>query len=143
MAEIPNEIIKKKIDADTPPTHVFETEFGNLYMGVNVPSPEALVAIEDFAAGDTLRWRFWHTEVHFILKGKAEITYTLGPWHDEKKTFSIEAGDCYVIPRAAELEFKVSPEGPLRKFCVVMPKDPIYDIRPKKFRRLAEGELKT
>ena len=130
------EIPKRRLDPDVPAKYVIETAYGQTYIGSGVRSPDASVGIEDFGAGDTIRWRFWHAEVHYILKGKAEVTYTLPAWHDEVKTMTVEANDCYVIPRGAELEWKVSPEEPLRKFCVVMPKDPLYDVRPKTMRKI-------
>ena len=135
-AQLLTEIPKRKIDPDASPKYVIETVCGKLYMGAGVPSPDATVGIEDFGAGETIRWRFWHAEVHYILKGSAEVTYTMPAWHDEVKTMTVEANDCYVIPRGAELEWKVSPEEPLRKFCVVMPKDPLYDVRPKTMRKI-------
>ncbi len=132
------EIPKRKLDPDAPTKYIIETAYGNTYMGAGVPSPDATVGIEDFGAGETIRWRFWHPEVHYILKGKAEVTYTLPAWHDEVKTMTVEAKDCYVIPRGAELEWKVSPEGPLRKLCVVMPQEPLYNIRAKTLRKITE-----
>ena len=132
------EIPKRKIDSEATPKYIIETAYGNCYIGVGVPSPDAVVGIEDFGAGETMRWRFWHPEVHYILKGKAEVSYTLPAWHDEVKTMTVEAGDCYVIPKGAELQWKVSSEGPLRKFCVVMPKDPLYNIRAKTMRKIIE-----
>ena len=118
MTDIP----KIKIDRSNT-TLVMRCPFGDLYMkqpSINVE--EANVVEEDFKAGSTVHFEFPYTEVHYILEGEAEVSYTLmSSFYTEKKTMKIEAGDAYLIPRGAFVEWKVSPKGPLRKFCVVMP----------------------
>ncbi|MFC2032466.1 hypothetical protein ACFLUS_03770, partial [Chloroflexota bacterium] len=52
----------------------------------------------------------------------AEMTYSMGATsHTETKTVKIKEGDCYIIPAACRITWKVAPGVPLRKFCVLMP----------------------
>jgi mannose-6-phosphate isomerase-like protein (cupin superfamily) len=83
---------------------------------------EGLVSVEDFGAGETITWMFAEPEVQYILRGKAEMTYSTGATsHTEEKTVQIQEGDCYIIPAGARLTWKVNPESPIRRFCVIMP----------------------
>ena len=96
--------------------------YGKAYWaGPAIRAPEGSVSREDFAAGSTVRWCFPVSEVHYIFSGKAEITYRLPPIFMEEKTMTAEAGDVYVIPQGAMMEFKVDPSGPYKKMCVIMP----------------------
>lgn len=121
---ITTEIPVIKIDPTQDPDQKIKTVSGNFYPNTaqTMFREEGLVSVEDFGAGETITWFFPEPEVQYILRGKAEMTYSLGATsHTEQKTVTIEEGDCYIIPAAARLTFKVSPEGPLRKFCVIMP----------------------
>ena len=122
------EIVKIRIDPEARVDRMLAVPGGKLksstklyWSGPAIRTPEASVACEDFAAGSTVQWFFDYPEVQYILSGKAEITYRLAPLYIEEKTFTAEAGDAYVIPKGAMLEFKVDPSGPFRKFCVIMP----------------------
>lgn len=91
--------------------------------------PEAWVCLEDFPAGQTVRWAFWFDEVHYIFEGKAELTYLLPAtrFSIEKKMI-VEKGDAYVIPKGSECIWKVDPSGPLKHLCVLMPAPEPYKL---------------
>lgn len=121
---ISTEIPMIKIDLTQDPDQKIKTVSGNFYPNTvqTIFWEEALVTVEDFGAGETFSWFFPEPEVQYILRGKAEMTYSLGATsHTEQKTVTVEEGDCYIIPAAARITWKVSPEGPLRKFAVIMP----------------------
>ena len=88
---------------------------------VNVP--EAWVVVEDFMPGQEADWAFHYNEVHLILDGKAEITYTL-PADGSTKIFKAvaEKGDTYLIPCGARVHWKVVSKEPYRHYCVIMPR---------------------
>jgi hypothetical protein len=118
------EILKVKVDPNRNPTHVTKTVRGDLPgfpADTTIFHPEGMMAIEDFKAGDTIRWTFPHAEFQYVLKGKAELVYILPPWYDEEKTLSMETGEACLIPNGADVTFKIAPGEPLRKLCVVMP----------------------
>jgi hypothetical protein len=63
--------------------------------------PGATTGVEDFRPGDEVEWSFYHDEVQYILKGKAEISYSLPPMHRRWYKTSAEEGCIYLIPRGA------------------------------------------
>lgn len=99
---------------------------------LHIAHPECSAIVEDFFSGETSRWLLTHPEIHYILKGKATVTYTLAPWHDELKEMMVEEGDSYLIPAGTDITFKVAPESPLRKLMVMMPTQPEFTRIPPK-----------
>jgi mannose-6-phosphate isomerase-like protein (cupin superfamily) len=123
-----DEIRKIKIDPNVNVDRMLTVSGGRLkdttklyWAGPVIRTPEASVSREDFAAGSIVNWFFDYTEVHYILAGKAEITYRLAPLYLEEKSFTAEVGDVYVIPKGAMMQFKVDPSGPYKKMCIIMP----------------------
>jgi uncharacterized cupin superfamily protein len=121
---ITTEIPIIRINPDQPPNQKIKSVSGNFYPNTDqtMTYEEALVTMEDFGAGEEISWFFPEPEIQYILRGKAEMTYSLGATsHTETKKATVQAGDCYIIPAGARCHWKVSPESPLRKFCVIMP----------------------
>ena len=79
------------------------TSAGPFRLQTCINVPEAWVVVEDFMPGEEADWAFHYNEVHLILEGKAEITYTLGA--DSNKIFKAvaEKGDTYLIPCGARV----------------------------------------
>jgi mannose-6-phosphate isomerase-like protein (cupin superfamily) len=124
-----------KIDLEAKVEKFYELREGKAYrLEGGLFDPLATCCIEDFGPGETFGpWSFWHDELQWITKGKAEITYTLPPWHDEEKHMTCEAGDVYAIPCGARLTFKVVSKEPYRHFSVIMPQEDLYrQVQPKK-----------
>ena len=124
LFEIPKKNMKELLESS--PAKKIKTLSGNIY----AYGPEAgfryangAAVMEDFGAGETIFWAFpLDNEVHIILKGKAEVTYSLeGTNHTEEKKMIVEEGDIYLIPRGARMTWRIDPNGPLRKLCIVMP----------------------
>jgi mannose-6-phosphate isomerase-like protein (cupin superfamily) len=135
------EIEKIRIDVDAPQTRRVRTLRGNLYpVGRALVTPHGSGAVEDFGAGETATWQFWHAEAHYILAGAADVKYSLPPWFDEAKTMRVEAGDFYIIPPGADMTWTVTSAGPLRKLCVILPNERLYqEVRPLQIERLTPG----
>ena len=110
-----------------------KTVRGTLYGKFYINEPSGFVCIEDFGAGETCRWAFFHDEFHYILEGEADLTYSMPPLHLEKKSAHVKAGQFYMIPAGAEIEWKVAPGSPYRKLCVGMP---AYKIPYPGFRKI-------
>jgi ethanolamine utilization protein EutQ (cupin superfamily) len=102
------------------PTHI-ETRGVTLDIAVFNDEPGGTTGVEDFRPGDEVEWNFFHDEVQYILKGKAEITYSLPPVHRKWYKTSAEEGSIYLIPRGARVKFKVIGSDPYRHLFVVMP----------------------
>ena len=116
------EIPKIRIDRSNK-TSLVRCSFGDLYLkSPSINNEEGNIVEEDFKAGSHVHFEFPYAEAHYILEGESEMSYTLmSSFHTEKKTMKIQAGDAYLIPRGAFIEWKVSSKGPLRKLCVIMP----------------------
>ncbi len=132
------EIAKVHIDRDAPATRRIVTLRGNLYpIGKPLVTPHGTGAVEDFGAGETVRWQFWHAEAHYILDGTAAVRYSLPPWFDEEQQMTVETGDLYIIPPGADVTWTVTSSAPLRKLCVILPLESLYqEIRPSRIERL-------
>ncbi len=123
-----DEIKKIRIDPNANVDRMLTIPGGELmgttklyWAGPDIRTPEASVSRLDYAAGSIRKWFFDFSEVQYILGGKAEITYRLAPLYIEEKNFTAEAGDVYVIPKGAIMQFKVDPSGPYKILCIVMP----------------------
>jgi mannose-6-phosphate isomerase-like protein (cupin superfamily) len=79
------------------------------------------VAQEAFPPNSTVNWAFWHDEVHLVIRGEAEVSYTLAPNHRKVVTRRFSEGDTYVIPNGARVQFRVG-EEPYVHVCVIMPR---------------------
>ena len=130
------EIKKVHVDPEAEPTYVVRWLKGGAAQfpeEKGIFHPQGIMAIEDFLAGESVFWTFWNgPEFHYVLKGKAEIKYSLAPWHDEEKAFTVGPGDAYFIPHGSLVTFIVSPEGPMRHMCVIMPQENLFNEVPPK-----------
>ena len=129
------EIPRMRIDPDQEPNLMFETLTGKYYASSKnfIRSANGRMGIEDFEAGATLTWMFPHDEFHWILKGKAEMTYSLaGTSHTEQETVTIQEGDIFLIPLGARVTWKIDPSSRLRRVAVVMPGPANSSLRPQK-----------
>jgi len=136
MTERSREIIKVHVDPEANPTLMTKTVRGNIGgfpEETAIVHPEGVMVLEDLFAGDTIEhWPFSHAEFHYVLKGKAELCYSLPPWHDEQKTLSVEAGDAYLIPNGTDVTFKVASGEPYRHIAIAMPFPTLYsEVAPK------------
>jgi mannose-6-phosphate isomerase-like protein (cupin superfamily) len=89
-----------------------------------IATPAARIVFEEWRpeAQSTTSWTFPFNEVHYALKGKAEITYTSPPFHssETKRTITVEAGDVYLIPIGTRWRRKVIGNEPYLHLCVVI-----------------------
>jgi mannose-6-phosphate isomerase-like protein (cupin superfamily) len=138
-----NEIEVGQADSGAEARHRIETTRGNIYaVGRVIDTPYGTAALEDFGPGETVRWAFWHAEFHYIVSGSAEVSYSLAPWHDKVQYMSVNPGAYYLIPPGAELTFRVAAGEPLRKLCVIMPKETLYgEVRPSSVQKLDRKDV--
>lgn len=102
---------------------VVSTKTGPVRLGkplINVP--EAFVALEDFMPGTEFHWSFHYNEVHLILQGKAEISYTLPANPDKIMKMVAGKDDTYLCPCGMRATWKVISQEPYRHYCVIMPR---------------------
>ena len=103
-------------------------------LGVLLNEPGAFVCLEDWPSGAESNWAFWHDEIHIILGGSADLSYTLPPNHTTVRQRSCREGDVYLIVNGSRAKWQVTSEDPYRHLCVIMPRYG-YD------RRLLKDEL--
>ena len=118
------EIPFMKFDPDQEPNRRVETLSGTYCLSTTnyIWTANGYCGIEDFPAGSTFFWFLPNEEIHYYVKGRAEVTYSLaGTSHTEQKTMTIEPGDCVLFPRGSRVTWKVSPDGPLRHLGFLMP----------------------
>jgi mannose-6-phosphate isomerase-like protein (cupin superfamily) len=118
----PRIIQKTNISPDARPNRRLKTLWGNAYLYPGaIGTQSSFSAIEHFAPGETVSWSFMGDEWHYILKGEAEVTYSLGATlHTEERRMQVKKGDLYLIPAGARLTWKVAPGEPLLHLCVVI-----------------------
>lgn len=122
----PDKLPKPILDR-IPVANVDATSSGRVYDTANCTGD-----ILEIAAGASFFWFFSYDEIHSVLKGEAEVTYSLASTsHTVRKTLKIKPGDLYVVPLGARLTWKVSAAGPLKLFAVSIPGMP--ESTPKRW----------
>ena len=135
MQEIPKakpivkEIPKFNINIDDlgPETAVVMPKFGttHYFLNTGIFTTNAMVAFEEYEAGRTIRWVAHADGVAIVMRGEAEITYSLLATHYTViKKMTVNVGDVYIIPNAAYLEWKIAPGSRYRHLYIRMPFDP-------------------
>jgi len=118
-------IIKNVAEVNEKDFNEIQTIGGKLWIKRCFREPAGHISVEDFAPGDVFTWSFWHDEVHYITKGKAEMTFSMPPFHQKEETAVAEAGDIYMIYRGERITFKVISDEPYRHVCIIMPAVPL------------------
>jgi hypothetical protein len=92
------------------------------YLKVMLNEPQAFIALEDWPSGSESNWAFWHDEIHLVLDGEAEITYTLPPNHTKVQSRNCGKGSVYIILAGTRARWRVVSETPYSHMCFVMPR---------------------
>ena len=120
----PREIQKIRLNPDMGADRKLKTVGGTTYFygpGTSIFARSSFAAMAHFAPGDTTFWAFGHDEWQYILKGEADVTYSLdSTLHTEEKTMHIAPGDLYFIPAGARLTWKVAPHSELVRLNFVL-----------------------
>lgn len=114
-------IVKKVNEVDEKQLTRVDSVSGTFYLKRMVREPAGIITVEDFAPGDTVSWYFWYSEVHYITKGRAEMTYSQPPYHIKQETTVVEEGDTYLIYPGDRITWKIISKEPLRHLCFLMP----------------------
>lgn len=118
-------LVKRVGEVDEKELKEIKTIGGRLWIKRCFREPAGHISIEDFAPGDTFSWGYWHDEVHYIVKGKAELTYSMPPFHEKEEKAVVEAGDAYMIYKGEHITFKILSKEPFRHMCIIMPAVPL------------------
>jgi hypothetical protein len=91
---------------------------------VGINEPGCIAAFEEMRPEIPMKdwWPFWFDEFHYVIKGKAEITYTSPPFHEKEEKIIVEAGDAYLTPIGICATWKIIGSEPFLHLNVVMPR---------------------
>jgi hypothetical protein len=89
---------------------------------VGIRTANAIVAFEEFKAGETIKYSPNRDIVLIVQQGRAHLRYTLaGMHHTEVKELTVIRGDVYVIPSGAFVEWNVEEDKSYRHLAIMMP----------------------
>jgi oxalate decarboxylase/phosphoglucose isomerase-like protein (cupin superfamily) len=118
----PRIIQRVNIDTNRKPDRRLRLLNGNVYLYPGTTRmPSSFAAVEHFAPGETVYWCFMGDEWQYVLKGEADITYSLAAtMHTEEREIHVGPGDLYAIPAGARLRWTVTSKEPFMHLCVVV-----------------------
>lgn len=125
LPPILDEIPIVRLDTKMEPLSETKSKTGSFFLfgkKGSIMKANGFVMLEQFGPGSTITWMYPNDEFHYIIMGKAKVTYTLyATGNTEVKTMDVEEGDFIVTPRGSIVEFKVTSEKPLRRIAGIMP----------------------
>jgi len=89
--------------------------------------PAMQVVYEDWFKDNDVEWTYWLDTVHFVVSGRAEITYWDPPNWEEEKTVIAEPGSLYLAPRGCRAKWRVLSDEPFRRVVLDIP-HPGYNL---------------
>ena len=93
---------------------------------MNEPAVQAVY--EDWFKDNDVEWTYWLDTVHFVVSGRAEITYWNPPNWEEANTVVAEPGSFYLAPRGARVKWKILSDEPFRRVVLDIPNGG-YDLQ--------------
>jgi hypothetical protein len=100
---------------------------GFIYVRAMVRKAAGHITLEEFVPGDIMTCAYYCTEIHYVLQGEAEISYSLPPFFQKekvKKTYA-KAGDAYLMYCGERVTFKITSDVPYRHICFLQPAPPL------------------
>jgi hypothetical protein len=110
-------------DLDSAPTFEFPFIAGSVFRAINtgIDEPAVQINYEDFMPGPDIIWSMFYDEVHYVVSGRAHITYHLPPLMQETGTAIAEPGSIYLLPRGSRILWRVLGDAPFRHLCICVP----------------------
>jgi uncharacterized cupin superfamily protein len=130
-----------EIDMDKVPF----TEIGGPIVGMKaavrikwvLSDAAGIAGIEDFEPGSEHSSSFWYDEMHFVIDGEAEISFTLPPLNRKIMKTTARRGDSYLLLRGTKVTWKITSKEPYRHLCVIMPRTEIQSwLRHEQYDKL-------
>ncbi len=109
-------------ELDSAPLVPFPFVPSSVFRIVTLINEPALQAVyEDWFKDNPVEWVYWLDTVHFVIQGRAEITYWDGPNWEEAKTVIAGPGSFYLAPRGCRAKWKVLSDEPFRRVVLDIP----------------------
>jgi mannose-6-phosphate isomerase-like protein (cupin superfamily) len=101
-----------------------------VFTDVGLNEPGCIAAFEELRPDVPMKesWPFWFDEFHYVIKGKAEITFTSPPFHEKEEKIVLEAGDAYYTPIGTIATWKILSAEPFLHLNVVMPRPESFNV---------------
>jgi hypothetical protein len=97
-----------------------------------VDEPAVQAVYEDWFKENDIEWVYWLDTVHFVISGRAEITYWDPPNWETARTVTAEPGSFYLAPRGCRAKWRVLSDEPFRRIVLDIPNGGYTtpDVRP-------------
>jgi ethanolamine utilization protein EutQ (cupin superfamily) len=92
---------------------------------MNEPAMQAVY--EDWFKGNDVEWTYWLDALHFVISGRAEITYWDPPNWTQENTVIAEPGSFYLTPRGSRVKWRILSDEPFRHVVFDIPNGG-YDV---------------
>jgi hypothetical protein len=113
---------------DAAPLEPFPTvPSSNFRIVTLMNEPAAQAVFEDWFKDNDVEWTYWVDTVHFVISGRAEITYWNPPNWEQEQTVVADAGSFYLAPRGCRCKWRVLSDEPFRRVVLDIP-NPGYDL---------------
>jgi len=116
----------KKIRYEKDKLKRMEFKQGNMivFADIGLNEPGCLAGFEEIRPDIPMKesWTFWFDEFHYVIRGKAEITYTSPPLHEKEERIIVVAGDAYFTPIGTCATWRVIGSEIFLHLNVVMPR---------------------
>ena len=100
----------------------FVSRFGTLYLKPMINSDDCWSCYEEFRKEDgVFEWPVWSPEMHYIIRGRAHIEYSLPPLHTEIHSIDAGPGDVYLMPKGSYFRWTVISDEPFGHVCTAGP----------------------
>lgn len=123
------QLVKPDADAlEAAPLEPFPTVPASKFRIVTLMNEPAMQAVyEDWFKDNDVEWTYWLDTVHFVISGRAEITYWDPPNWEEEKTVIADPGSFYLAPRGCRAKWRVLSDDPFRRVVLDIP-HPGYNL---------------
>jgi ethanolamine utilization protein EutQ (cupin superfamily) len=86
---------------------------------MNEPAMQAVY--EDWFKDNDVEWTYWLDALHYVVSGRAEITYWNPPNWEQEQTVIAEPGSFYLTPRGARVKWRILSDEPFRHVVFDIP----------------------
>ena len=112
----------------------FVSRFGAAYLKPMINSDDCWSCYEEFRKEDgAFEWPAWYPEMHYVIRGRAHIEYSLPPLHTEIKSIDAGPGDVYLMPKGSYFRWTVTSDEPFGHVVTASPspfvEGEVYQLR--------------
>jgi hypothetical protein len=100
----------------------FPTDPDSKFRIVTLMNEPAMQAVyEDWFKGNDIEWTYWVDAVHFVVSGRAEITYWDPPNWEQENHVVAGPGSFFLTPRGCRARWHIVSDEPFRRVVLDIP----------------------